>query len=65
MGLGNHKKTAVSSAIDKNGARIRCFDFLIALPSLVFGDFPARRLAEPRRCLLLGQDDPPAKGNLD
>ena len=59
------EKTIVSSAIDKNGARIRCLIFLVALPLLVFGDFPARRLTEPRPCLLLGQDDAPAKGNLD
>ena len=41
------------------------FDFLTALLSLVFGDFPAGRFAEPRRCLLLGRDDAPAKANLD
>ena len=40
------------------------FDFLVAFLSLVFCDFPARRLAEPRQCLLLGRDDAPAKGNL-
>ena len=39
--------------------------FLVALRSFVFGDFPVGRLAEPHRCLLLGQDDAPAKGNLD
>ena len=40
------------------------FNFLFVLPLLVFVDFPARRLAEPRQCLLLGRDDAPAKGNL-
>ena len=41
------------------------FDFLVALPSLVFSDFPAGCLAELRQCLLLGQYDAPAKRNLD
>jgi hypothetical protein len=41
------------------------FDFSGCLALLVFGDFPARGPAEPRRCLLLGQDDAPAKRNLD
>ena len=41
------------------------FNFSVALLSLVFGDFSEGRLAEPCRCLLLGQDDAPAKGNLD
>jgi hypothetical protein len=40
-------------------------DFLVALRSLVFGDFPAGCPAEPCRCLLLGQDDAPAKGSFD
>lgn len=35
------------------------------LLSLVFSDFSARRLAELHRCLLLGQDDAPAKRHLD
>jgi hypothetical protein len=39
--------------------------FLVALLSIVFGDFLAGHLAEPRQCLLLGQDDALAKGNLD
>lgn len=36
-----------------------------ALPSLVFGDFPAGCFAELRRSIFLGQDDAPTKGNLD
>ena len=59
------QKTAVSSAIDKNGARIRCLIFLGALPSLDFGDFPARCLAELRHCFFLRRDDASAKGGLD
>ena len=39
--------------------------FLVVLPSLVFGDFPARGFAEPRRCFFLGQDDAPVKRSLD
>jgi hypothetical protein len=59
------KKTAVSSAIGKNGTGYGVFDFLAALPSLVFSDFPAGRLAKLRRCLFLGPNDAPAKRNLD
>ena len=41
------------------------FDFSDCLNSLVIGDLPAGCFAEPRQCLLLSQDDAPAKGNLD
>lgn len=62
--LGRTKKLPYPAPL-MSMCRIRCLIILVAFASLVFGDFPAGRPAELRRCLFLGPDDAPAKRGLD